>query len=189
MGEKWVHWKQKFQHPSQPPISHQCYQQSTDLSKQLKKLKINTLHLTWGFLEMLYVTIKIFFNILSKTGTLQNQKTSLKQLGVSGEESSKVYWHVPSAIWEIGVGTDTETGVQMGRIATEIWNQGERCWHQGKESICKAKKELETGKREIMCLQLSFLCLGLVGLSNISESFWPCAGTSSSSSSNKEKVF
>lgn len=29
---------------------------------------------------------------------------------MSGEESSKVYWHVPSAIWEIGVGTDTETG-------------------------------------------------------------------------------
>lgn len=29
---------------------------------------------------------------------------------MSGEESSGVCWHVPSAIWEIWVGTDTETG-------------------------------------------------------------------------------
>lgn len=38
---------------------------------------------------------------------LENQ---FKIVGVSGEESSEVCWHVPSAIWEIWVGSDTETG-------------------------------------------------------------------------------
>lgn len=68
--------------PPQPPINpcsiSVSYQQSTDISKPSKMLKINTLHLKWEFLEMLYVTIKIFLNILSKTQTFQNWRTSLK---------------------------------------------------------------------------------------------------------------